>query len=369
MLTKILLLTLGIAILLGLYPNIYVGFFGIYLLDLAVLLIFIYSFFFRKYRIKAFDLFIFFIFITSVFFLLLNMKLLFSYSSFLYLFRLCIYFLTYPFFIFVAKNYKKFAINTYLLVLLSILVGNLIVFGFFPNLNILGFDPHKFRLYGQFLDPNYYSVFLALNIHVILNNFNSYSKIKVPVLILAIFSLFLTLSRLGLIVGVVVFLFFILKNRKMEFIIIFCAIILLLFVSPTYISRFLFTEGNFESFFYRILDFVDGLDIYFKSTIPQGFNNMGIYNSYYNSTLNNASSYYDIFPLNIMLSGGLLYIFAFTIFFIYLSRTIQSIYYRQVLFLILIASFGMNIFFYPLFLLCFSAFAALGKVNYTVRSV
>lgn len=117
-----------------------------------------------------------------------------------------------------------------LLVLYSLFIGSilLLVLGygqyfFFPSLRGLtyeGWDPHLYRMFGTFLDPNFFGSFLVL--FILLSLYLSIEKKKYKVFFmgvtfLAIVGLFLTFSRsayIALGVGVVTFLFYKGYKRK-----------------------------------------------------------------------------------------------------------------------------------------------------------
>ncbi len=365
MITKILVLFVPLSLILGLYPNVLFLKFGFYLLDIAVVLIFIRSLFLLKYRIKALDIFILLFFIFNILLILLNFKLLISYFSFLYLFRFCVYFATYPFFVFRYKKYPNFSTKSYILALYLSFILNLVIFALFPNLNINGFDPHKFRLYGQFLDPNYYSVFLILNLHLVFNFYKS--KFKPILVLLIVVSLFLTLSRLGLLGLLLVCLLNFSKKYSWYFALLSVASILFIFTNSALLNRLFFIEGNLNSFLFRIFDFFDGVNVYKNSVLPSGFNNMAIYNNYLTSNTNNSSSYYDFWPLNLILSGGIGVVCLYSLLFVLSASKIALKPIKQALFILLFASLGMNVLFYPTFTLYFSALMGVGlskKVDY-----
>lgn len=87
---------------------------------------------------------------------------------------------------------------------------------FFPSLRGLtyeGWDPHLYRMFGTFLDPNFFGSFLVLFILLSLYLLGLWKKYKVVLTIitfLAVIGLFLTFSRsayIALGVGIVTFLF------------------------------------------------------------------------------------------------------------------------------------------------------------------
>ena len=355
---------LFVSLSIGLYFNAIFEFFGFYLFDLNIFLIFVYSLFKIKYKNRKFNL-IFGLFIAYLLILLLlNTKLLFGLNSILYLVRLAVYVYSYPFFIFLISNFIKYkkTVNFYLVLSL---ITNLLVFFIYPNLNVKGFDPHINRLYGQLLDPNYYGVLCVFIIHYALNSFKNNRKLSIFLIFLCTLSIYLTFSRLAFIGFILVLLLNYKKIKYPEFGYMAFFVSILFFLNFNFLSRFLFIEGNFDSFFYRILNFVDALIIYNSSLLPFGFNNIASHTYFLTSNINNASSYFDFFAFNLLLSGGLIFVLVFSLFVTYASKSLKT-EYKIPLFLLIALSFGMNIFFSPYFLLIFVLIVA--KVLNTNKS-
>lgn len=353
-----------LSLALGLYPNVILGNFSFYLFDIAVIIIFFYSCTLFKYRNTKVDFTILALVLYFFVLLLINTKFLLEVSSFLYLVRLFIYLATYPFFSLIFSKYTKKLVNTFLIYTFLSLVINLVVFYIYPYLNVLGFDPHKNRIYGQLLDPNYYAVGLSILIFVLLNIKYGHIKLNYLNLFLAFISIILSQSRLGLIAFFIVVIFSLKKFKQFEYFYILLGGIMLAFLNFNFLSRFLFLEGNFDSFFYRILDFVGGVIIFNQNSFPFGFNNIKTNVLFLNSSANNSASYFDFFVFNLLLTGGVGLIIAFSFVLAYFKKVLNS-NYLKILFLLIFLSFGMNIFFHPYFLLIISL--ALGNLRIISR--
>ncbi|PIR42968.1 hypothetical protein COV24_04920 [candidate division WWE3 bacterium CG10_big_fil_rev_8_21_14_0_10_32_10] len=346
----------------GHIPNIMLNhFFGLnipfYLYDIVIFIIFITSLFLNKYRNINLDIGLISFFVFNLFLIFFNFKYLVSLSSFVYLLRICMYIASYPFFSYLFKKtnlLKSFFYNLSFFLILP----SLLIFLVYPNLNLVGYDPHQFRLYGPFFDPNLYSVFLV--ILLIFNLYGNYkNKMILVLLFLNIVSVFLTFSRLGVILCLVVLFLYIVKEKKYYFITGLFGLVTLLFANTRYLMRFLLVDGNFDSFFYRILSYFEGFRIYSLSVVPTGFNNISIYKTFISSSINHATSYTDSFILNLLLTGGLInlgFIFALLIFVILNNK---KSYINIIIIVLILSSFIINTFFHPYFLIIMTTLIAL----------
>ena len=360
MIELFLLHLLMLSLLLGLYPNVVLNNFNFYLFDVVVSVIFFYSYTLFKYRNTKVDFTIFALILYFFVLLLINTKFLFEASSFLYLLRIFMYLSTYPFFSLILSKYTKKLVNTLVIYIFLSLIINLVVFYIYPYLNVLGFDPHKNRIYGQLLDPNYYAVALSILIFVLLHTKYKFSGLVYLNLLLAFISILMSQSRLGLFSLFIVISLSFKKFRYFEYLYVVFGGVILALLNFNFLSRFLFLEGNFDSFFYRILDFFDGLIIFNQVKFPVGFNNIKTNVLFLNSVANNSSSYFDFFVFNLLLTGGFVLIIAFSLALVYF-RGVSNTNYLKVLFLTIFLSFGMNIFFHPYFLLIIPVL--LGYIN------
>lgn len=99
------------------------------------------------------------------------------------------------------------------LLLMIIGYGQYFLFPSLRGLTYEGWDPHFYRMFGTFLDPNFFGSFLVLFILVSLSLFSQKTSGRIffgIVTVLAIVALFLTFSRsayIALSVGIVMFLF------------------------------------------------------------------------------------------------------------------------------------------------------------------
>jgi len=321
-----------------------------YLFDITIFSAFLISIFLKKYRSNTIDIFIcltwFYLFLVS----LLNLKLLFLPSSVFYLARFFVISLSYPFFLYIFKTYRNFAVKTLNLFLLVSFIFYLIIFVIFPNVTLVGFDPHVKRLYGMFIDPNFYSVFACLVFFYCLLNRQLSPIFKSLLISLSLLSLFLTFSRLGLLVFLATSIVLFLKNKSSYIVSILVGFLILVLTNVSYLYRILFVGGNLDSFVFKIISFVEGVYLINAQNIPVGFNNITIYRYFLMSNINNVTSFFDFTPFSILLSGGI--IFAAIISFLILSLTKLNSSSKLLIFLFIISGFVMNTIFNPvLFLL------------------
>lgn len=216
-------------------------------------------------------------------------------SGWLYLVRFIIYSATF-YLSFHLLNSRILVLKEYL-TLLKITTVALSVLGIFqiilyPNidkLTELGYDPHKFRLFSTFLDPNLLGAFLNFGLILTINELVSkkFTEIKtfikenkfsiLSTLILTI-SIILTFSRSAYLMSVVSLLILLaVKNRKI--LAIFLAIVLILyFIFPAFNTRI---NGAFNvdaSASERFSSWDKGLTIFqYNPIFGVGFNNIRSY--------------------------------------------------------------------------------------------
>jgi len=191
-----------------------------------------------------------------------------------YLFRFSGYFF-FGYLMFLSLRYELLSLeklkvvlinNFYLLTFLNII--QMIFFNDLTNLAQFGWDPHIGRLTGTFLDPNFMAFYLCL--YFLLNNFvlkNKYIEY------ISIFSIFLTLSRNGILTFLIVYLLINYKNLFKLAAILFVSL-LIIFINPRIIERFIqFSDSN-DSSYLRIISWTEALDLFsFNNYSGIGFNN------------------------------------------------------------------------------------------------
>ncbi len=348
-------------LLLGHIPNILFylkfGFFPkIYLFDITVFFIFIYSFFLRNFRAKRADTLILLFFIINTIFLILNTKLLFAYNSFFYLVRLLIYLWSYPYFLYVISKYPFKFLKRLLIFSFFLNIFYLLLFYLYPNLYLPFYDPHRGRLYGPLFDPNLYAIIiLTTSLFLLEYFFKSRSNRALFVLSLSFLSIYLTYSRIGILSLFLIFIIYLFKTRNYLVVLTILGFIGLIISSPLYLSRFLFVEGHKTSFILRIQSYIEGSLLFNKSIIPFGFNNIKIYKYFLVGATNNSASYTDSLILNLLLTGGVLNIFFLFLLLYFLYTTAKSSQSSVFLipFLIVMTSLAFNTFFHPYFIIFF----------------
>jgi hypothetical protein len=239
---------------------------------------------FRNFKINLnFLVFIFFILISltitipKVYFLGIeeNLKILsylVRFSNF-YMFSYLLYQHLYFNIISKASLIKILRTNFYVLTIL-----NIVQLIFFSNLGFLavhGWDPHINRLTGTFLDPNFMAFYLCL--YFVLNEVLIKSK---WISIISIISIFLTISRNGIITFIIIYLIINFKKLKKLFLITVILFTVAL-ISPNFISRFQGFQDHNDSSYLRIGSWFQATQVFvFGGGEGVGFNN------YKNSLIN-----------------------------------------------------------------------------------
>lgn len=263
---------------------------------------------------------------------------------FSYLIRVDLYFLFgYFVFIFLKEGYVNIGIlkNDLVLNFWIVTFLNLLQLIFLPNLTelaIYGWDPHLGRLVGTFLDPNFLAFYLVtyfiLNKYFLKNNLIMY---------VSIISVFLTLSRNGIITLLLVLLLTSKLNFKKTIYSILFIFILLLSI-PNLNSRFLGFVNEDDSSYQRVVSWSEG----YRVLLFSGFEGVG-FNNYRNSNyLNNllskdslsrnSSTSVDSSFFHILITGGFYSLILSLIFFISLLYRKKIIYPN----LVLLVSLGFN---------------------------
>jgi hypothetical protein len=222
---------------------------------------------------------------------------------------------------------------------------------FLNNLSELarfGWDPHINRLAGSFLDPNFMAFYLCLyfilNRYFLKNNYIEY---------IAIISIFLTVSRNG----ILTFLIILLLSTKItikKIIYFFLIFSLLLLLVPQVFNRFTqFSDSN-DSSYQRLISWNEGLKVAnFSNFWGIGFNNYRNSAEFYKinsgqELVKNSANSVDSSLLFILITTG---VFGLVVFVIHLiSFTFQNkLIWQNVVLLVglLFNSLFINSLFYP----------------------
>jgi len=246
---------------------------GVTILDLSIILIFIYTVFnAKKYPIwyKYFLWFVyagFFSWIVGYFTIPDTLTL----KGFLYLIRLFIYSFIPVFFINFVKNKNKTLHNLLVSVLISALFG-WVQYMFKPdmrNLKILGWDDHLGRMVGTYLDPGYLAILLLLG------SILGFMLKKYLASGFLIFTLLFTYSRGSFLALLFLLFYFLLKTKKTK--------IFLLFISIFIFLILILPKGKGEgvnllrtsTVYARLINYKIGIDIIKKSPVLGfGYNNI-----------------------------------------------------------------------------------------------
>ncbi len=199
---------------------------------------------------------------------------------------------------------KILQINFFVLSILNLL--QLIFLNNLSSLAEFGWDPHLGRLTGTFLDPNYMAYYLCL--YYLLNHF--YLKDR-WIEYLSIFSIFLTLSRNGILTFFIVFVLCNLRDVKKLTLLLIMILIFMLF-DPRLIDRFLQFQDREDSSYVRLISWNEALKIgYMTNFSGIGFNNyknnLEIYNIVSQDSLTkNSVASSDSSFLHVFVTLGLL---------------------------------------------------------------
>ena len=261
---------------------------------------------------------------------------------------------SYPYFLYIFKTHPKRFLKSLVWFLLFLNLASLLVFKMYPNLYLPFYDPHRGRLYGPLFDPNFYAVYLlGVSLFVLDYFIKTKSKISVISLIISFVSIYLTYSRAGILALFLVLLLYLIKTKNVSILLAILGFIFILLSSPVYLSRFLFVEGNLDSFILRLQSYYEGLSLFSTSYIPFGFNNIKIYKYFLSGATSNSSAYTDSLVFNLLLTGGI-----FNVLFLVLS--LYALYKKKipsntpiylVPFLLTFTSFVFNTFFQSYFIL------------------
>ena len=222
---------------------------------------------------------------------------------------------------------------------------------FLNNLSELatfGWDPHINRLTGSFLDPNFMAFYLCL--YFILNKYFLQNKY---IEYLTIISIFLTVSRNG----ILTFLIVLILSTKLtikKFVYFFIILILLLMFVPQISNRFTqFSDSN-DSSYQRLISWNEGLKVAnFSNFWGVGFNNYRNSAQFYKinsgqELIKNSANSVDSSLLFILITTG---VFGLVIFVIHLfSFTFQNkLIWQNIVLLVglLFNSLFINSMFYP----------------------
>lgn len=347
--------------------NIY--FFDIFLL-FSNIVIFIFLFRRGKFRIN-FPLLSFFLFIIyaliftffQVYFFDLNhiiqtLSYLIRFSSY-FMFGYLVYSLLISNLISLNQLHKIFIYNFVFLTILNFL--QLIFLNNLTNLAQYGWDPHIGRLTGSFLDPNFMAFYLCIY-YILNNNFIKNRYIEYIIII----SIFLTLSRNGILTFLILFLIFNIRNLKKLIILLSCFFVFLL-INPRILDRFMQFQNSDDSSYQRVISWNEALKIAsFNNFNGVGFNNyknnMEFYRINSLETLNrNSANSTDSSFLHVFVTLGFLGIFLLLIIlsgFIFKKRFISI--NVVLLIALLFNSQFINSLFYPQISLLFFCMLNLG---------
>jgi len=278
--------------------------------------------------------------IFSLFTLIYNwFKFSFSFSSLFYWLRLISLL---SFFIFPLKTDEK--LNRFFqLILWSSLTFGFIQYFIWPDFtafSAFNWDPHLYRLVGNFFDPTFIGLIFLL---FILKIYFKYSSNKL-LIFLPYLGLALTYSRSSLLAFFIVFSYISLKTKKLLlFLSTFLLISLTIFLLPRMPGEGTKLERD-SSIKAKIINYKEGFKLFSISPlIGLGYNNLPVIRA--NST-SHASSGFDGSLLTIAITTGLIGLLLFSKIFIS-SLNSSSLYWQSLLLAVFIHSLFANSLLYP----------------------
>lgn len=155
-------------------------------------------------------------------------------------------------------------------------------FIFFPDLKPLeplGFDPHKYRLFSTFLDPNFLGTFLNIClVSGILYYLQTKSKKILVVVIILLCAIFLTFSRSAYLMMLLIIFFWSIKNYK-KILLFFCfSIFIAYLLVPKFNERISGAFNLDKSSSERLGSWKNGVVVFLENpSMGVGFNNLSEY--------------------------------------------------------------------------------------------
>lgn len=243
-----------------------------------------------------------------------------------------------------------------------------------PDLKYLtdfGYDPHINRLASSLLDPNFTGAFLAISVSLGLYLYlESKKKSYLLVLLLQILAIVLTFSRSAyLMLGVIVLIFGIFKNKKLLLAAIALILCLILFI-PKFSERVIGGFNVDASASERFYSWQNGINLFTQNPIiGVGFNNirsaLSENNLFKSNVLDggNAGSGIDSSILFILVTTGVIGLVSFLVFLftVFNNMNIKSLKRIEIFKIAIIAiilgllvnSLFINSLFYPPIMLVF----------------
>ncbi len=258
------------------------------------------------------------------------------------------------------KNRRDLLTPGIILFIISILITSFIQYFLYPNLrnlSYLGWDPHQFRIFGVFFDTSISSAIFGLVLIYLFIKFKDFlfSKMSRYLLIFAFIILgLLTYSRGFYISILVTLIYFLIKNKKIQYLFLLLGI----FIISLYIIPKPFGEGvnllrtySIES---RFSQNRQGLKNWYKNPLfGVGYNHLKSVNKIQFVYPEHASSAYPSSYVTILATSGLIGLF----FFILALKSLWSYskVSRYFILFLSVFSFMDNILLHPfiLFLLLF----------------
>lgn len=279
-------------------------------------------------------------------FLFLSLLLSLNLSGWLYLLRFIIYssafYITYNLFKSGILNIKEF-LSLLKITSAAVAVIGLLQLVFFPNLEplaSLGYDPHKYRIFSTFLDPNFLGTFLSMNlcffvIELISKKTDSYKIFiktniwQITTIILLAVTILLTFSRSAyLVMGISLGLILLFKNIRLLAVFAFFFLILF-FTFPAFNQRITGAFNIDKSAAERFISWEKGLSIFQKNPLlGVGFNNIRNYSikndllKTYSANGGNAGAGIDSSLIFVLATSGLI---GFLFYMIFLIRFILNL--------------------------------------------
>jgi len=279
-------------------------------------------------------------------------------ASIVYLLRTLLYFFFFSCIASIKKRpieIARYFMASFLIVLLTALIQYL----YYPslrNLMYLGYDPHEFRIFGLFLDPNLIGLFFVWSILYFTH------KKQVVLLIISLCILLLTYSRISIIAAIVsgMYLLFTYVRRNRAILITSIAMIVLIIVLATLPKKQ--GEGTNLLRMNSVISKTHALSITQEvvrknALFGIGFNTLPSYHIQ-STSLNNSTYGLDNSVLTVIVTSGIFGFLGYLTFFLTMFKR-SSVVFKAMTLAYAVHSLSTNSFFTPTLFVVYGIFYVL----------
>ncbi len=230
-----------------------------------------------------------------------------------YLVRTLIYLLILPYFLDKKVKPTKNTRRLFDIGLTVFVLAGLVQYLWYPqlrNLYYLGYDPHAYRLFGLFLDPNFSGLILVWTFW---HFWNWSGRLKIPILALILIALLLTYSRISWLCFLLALIYkALISKEKLRLLFIGGLLLIGLSFLPRYFGEGtnLWRTNSIKAKFYSTQLVINQIKT--KPILGIGFNNTHLFKSKQDKPIANNSLYgIDNSLLTFLLTSGLLGLMAY----------------------------------------------------------